>query len=73
VVTVMPELQAGRPRNHSIPSFFLLSTLVLGHAAFSTGTIDSYAEVNKSRRETDRLTRGRGEISVHIPRRPEAK
>lgn len=65
VVSIVPGLQAGRPRNRSIPSFSRPSRLVLGHAAFcSMDTISSFTEVKQQRREAHHLP-GRGvRISV---------
>jgi len=68
VVNIVPGLQAGRPRNHSIPSFSKPSRLVLGHAAFcSLDTIGSFTEIKQPRREADHLGERRVEYLCSHP------
>ena len=68
MVSIMPGLQARRPRNHSIPGFSKPSRLVLGHAAFcSLDTIGPFTEVRQPRREAYHLRGGGGRISLSHP------
>jgi hypothetical protein len=56
VVSIVPRREAGRRRNHSIPSFSKPSRLVLGYAAFcSIDTIGYFTEVKQPRREAHHL------------------